>query len=170
VGPIGAAWEALQAIGAELGDTRAHYLVALAHARTGRQEEAFRLLFKALERVAASDEHWWEPELYRMLGELVKETGSVPPELVAGYALPASAPLCAEACLVRAVDLARGMGARSLELRAVLSLSRCWGERGKAGEAHALLSEVHGWFTEGFGTRDLIEASQLLRELERELR
>lgn len=169
VGAVGAAWEALQAIGAGVGDTRAHYLVALAHARTGCPEEAFRLLFQALGRVAATDEHWWEPELYRMLGELVLETGSVPSELVARYALPDSALLCAEACLLRAVDLARGMGARSLELRAALSLSRWWRERGNAADAHAMLSEVHAWFTEGFGTQDLIEAGQLLQELEREL-
>ncbi len=169
VGPIRAAWEGLRAIGADLGDTRARFLVALAYARTGSEEEAFRMLFEALERVEASDEHWWEPELHRLLGELVLQSGSVPPEFVARHHLPSSAPLCAEACLVRAVEMAKGMGAKSLELRAALRLSRWWRGRGKAREAHDMLRETYAWFTEGFGTLDLIEANQLLLELAAEL-
>jgi len=169
VGGIREAWQGLQAIGADLGDTRARYLVALAHARTGSDQEAFRLLFECLERVASGDEHWWESELYRMLGELVLETGRVPPEFVSCHALPASAPLCAEVCFVRAVEVARGMGAKSLELRAALTLARWWQKRDRAREAQEMLREIRGWFSEGFGTRDLIEAAELLCELERQL-
>jgi hypothetical protein len=169
VGAIREAWQGLRAIGADLGDTRARYLVALAYVRTGSDREAFRLLFECLERVASGDEHWWEPELYRLLGELVLDTGTVPPEFVRSYGLPASAPLCAEVCFVRALEVAMGMGAKSLELRAALRLARWWQEGGRAREAHEMLRGVHGWFSEGFGTRDLIEAGELLRELERQL-
>lgn len=168
-GAIRSAWDALQALGADLGETRARFLVALAHVRTGSEDEAFRLLCEALERVEANDEHWWEPELHRLLGELVLQTGSVPPELVARHLLPTSVPLCAEACFVRAVQVARGMGAKSLELRAALRLSRWWRDRGNSREAHEMLREIYDWFTEGFGTRDLMEASQLLRELAEDL-
>lgn len=168
VATIRSAWESLRAMGADLGDTRARFLVALAHAHTGSHDEAFQLLWGALERVAGSDEHWWEPELHRMLGDLVLQVGRVPPEFMQRYSLPPSPDLCAEVCFMRAVDVARRLGAKSLELRAALSLSRWW-RRHKAREAHELLDGIHRWFTEGFETRDMIEAGELLRELSREL-
>jgi adenylate cyclase len=37
--------------------------------------------------------------------------------------------------------------------------------RGRTGEALTLLRPVYDWFTEGFDTRDLIEAKVLLDEL-----
>jgi predicted ATPase len=52
-----------------------------------------------------------------------------------------------------------------LELRAVMSLARLWQQQGKQREAHDLLSEIYGWFTEGFDTKDLQEAKALLQEL-----
>lgn len=71
----------------------------------------------------------------------------------------------AEACFTRAVDVARQQNAKSLELEAVLSLSRLWQQQGKRDEARGLLAEVHGWFTEGFDTADLKAAKALLEEL-----
>ena len=71
----------------------------------------------------------------------------------------------AEACFLKAIDIARRQSSKSLELRAVMSLSRLWRRQGKKGEAHKLLSEVYGWFTEGFDTKDLQEAKALLEEL-----
>jgi predicted ATPase len=52
-----------------------------------------------------------------------------------------------------------------LELRAAMSLSRLWQQKGKIEKAHQLLSEIYGWFTEGFDTADLKEAKILLEEL-----
>ena len=72
----------------------------------------------------------------------------------------------AEAWLQRALDVARRQEAKSLELRAAMSLSRLWQQQGKRAEARALLAPIYGWFTEGFDTADLQEAKALLEELE----
>ena len=71
----------------------------------------------------------------------------------------------AETCYNRALDIARRQEAKSLELRAAMSLSRLWKQQGKRVEASKLLAEIYGWFTEGFGTADLQEAKILLEEL-----
>ena len=46
-----------------------------------------------------------------------------------------------------------------------MSLARLWQQQGKQAEAHALLSPIYGWFTEGFDTADLQEAKHLLDAL-----
>ena len=61
--------------------------------------------------------------------------------------------------------MARRQQAKSLELRAAMSLSRLWQRQGKRAEAHELLAPIYGWFTEGFDTADLQEAKALLEEL-----
>ena len=71
----------------------------------------------------------------------------------------------AETWLQRALDVARRQQAKSLELRAAMSLSRLWQQQGKRDEARALLAPVYGWFTEGFDTADLQEARALLEKL-----
>jgi predicted ATPase len=71
----------------------------------------------------------------------------------------------AEACFRQALDVARHQHAKSLELRATVSLSRLWQRQGKRNAARELLAEVYGWFTEGFDTADLREAKALLDEL-----
>ena len=63
------------------------------------------------------------------------------------------------------IDIARCQSAKSLELRAVMSLSRLWQQQGKKKQAHKMLAEIYGWFTEGFDTADLKEAKALLEEL-----
>ena len=70
-----------------------------------------------------------------------------------------------EAWLRRALDVARRQEAKSLELRAAMSLSRLWQQQGKRDEAQALLAPIYGWFTEGFDTADLQEAKALLDAL-----
>ncbi len=71
----------------------------------------------------------------------------------------------AEACFHQAIAIARRQSAKSLELRAAMSLSRLWQQQDKKDEAHQLLSEIYHWFTEGFDTKDLQEAKALLEEL-----
>jgi len=71
----------------------------------------------------------------------------------------------AEACFHKAIDVARQQEAKSWELRASMSLARLWQQQGKKAGARDLLAPVYGWFTEGFGTKDLQEAKALLEEL-----
>ena len=63
------------------------------------------------------------------------------------------------------MNVSRRQSAKSLELRAVRSLSRLWQKQGKKDEARRMLAEIYGWFTEGFDTADLKEAKALLEEL-----
>jgi predicted ATPase len=142
-----AAW---QATGAEVGVP--HYLALLAEAygQAGQAEEGLSVLADALASVHNTKQHCWEAELYRLKGELLMQ---------------AEAEADAEACFRQAIQVARRQQAKSLELRAVMSLSRLWQKQGKREEARQLLAEVYGWFTEGFDTPDLQEAKVLLKEL-----
>ena len=74
----------------------------------------------------------------------------------------------AEACFLKAIEVAQRQQAKSLELRAVMSLSRLWQSQGKKDEARQLLTEIYHWFTEGFDTKDLQDAKALLDELAEE--
>ena len=71
----------------------------------------------------------------------------------------------AEACFRHAIDLACDQNAKSLELRAVTSLSRLLHRQGKTDEARQTLAEIYGWFSEGFDTADVKEAKAILEEL-----
>jgi predicted ATPase len=114
--------------------------------------------------------HFYEAELYRLQGELTLQQcngqGATCKVANPRALIPHSqAEAEAEACLLKAIDIARKQQAKSLELRAVRSLSRLWQRQGKRDNARALLAEVYGWFTEGFDTVDLQEAKALLEEL-----
>jgi predicted ATPase len=74
----------------------------------------------------------------------------------------------AEECFHQAIEVARHQQAKSLELRAVMSLSRLWQQQSKKEEAHQMLAKIYGWFTEGFDTKDLQEAKALLDALSSE--
>ena len=71
-------------------------------------------------------------------------------------------------CFLRALDIARRQGARSLELRAAVSLARLWRSDGRDSEAREILAPVYGWFFEGQDTPDLREAAALLADLDAE--
>ena len=64
------------------------------------------------------------------------------------------------------MEVARSQSAKSLELRAAMSLSRLWQRHGKRDKARQTLAEIYDWFTEGFDTADLRDAKALLEELQ----
>jgi predicted ATPase len=72
----------------------------------------------------------------------------------------------AEACYLKALEVAREQKSKSFELRAAMSLARLWRDHGRHGDSRALLAPVHGWFTEGFDTADLKDAKALLDQLQ----
>ena len=127
-------------------------MLAEAYGESGQAEEGLRLLVEALTTADQQGMHLWEPELYRVKGELLlRQTVPDAPE--------------AESCFRQALDIARCQEAKSLELRAAISLSRLWQRQGKRAEAYELLAPIYGWFTEGFDTVDLQDAKALLEEL-----
>ena len=68
--------------------------------------------------------------------------------------------------VARFTSMTQRQQAKSLELRATMSLSRLWQNQGKKEEARQMLAEIYGWFTEGFDTADLKDAKALLAELD----
>ena len=70
----------------------------------------------------------------------------------------------AERSYRNAIDVARKQGSKSYELRSTIRLCRIWNQQNRTDEARRSLSEIYGWFTEGFETTDLIEAKQILDE------
>jgi predicted ATPase len=145
--------EAALATGSE--QWRPYYLALLAEAAgaVGSPEDGLRLLADAQEVMAHTDERFYEAELARLTGVL--HLAQVP-----------AAQEDAEANMRHALAVARHQEAKSLELRAAVSLSRLWQQQGKRDEARALLAPIYGWFSEGFDTADLQEAKALLEELE----
>jgi class 3 adenylate cyclase/predicted ATPase len=147
---------ASRAIGVEVA--RTWYLATLAEAygKTGQVKEGLTVLAEALAVVNKTGERYPEAELYRLKGELTLQSKSQSPE---------SPTREAEACFQKAIEIARKQQAKSLELRAIMSLSRLWQSQGKKDEARQMLAEIYNWFTEGFDTKDLQEARALLDEL-----
>jgi predicted ATPase len=126
-------------------------LLAEACGKGGQGEEGLKVLAEALATLERTGERMYEAELYRLRGELMLAQSRIQKK--------------AEECFHRAVAIAHRQQAKSLELRATMSLARLWQQQGKQNEARALLSEIYGWFTEGFETKDLQEAKALLEEL-----
>jgi len=121
--------------------------------RKGEQvEEGLKTLAMELDAAMSSGGRLWEAELNRVKGMLLLQS-------------EVSRMSQAEACFQLAIDVARRQTAKSLELRAVKSLSRLWQKQGKKDEARQMLDEIYGWFTEGLDTADLKEAKALLEEL-----
>jgi adenylate cyclase len=143
-----------RAIGAGLYQPYLLALLAEAHAMGGRMDEGLHLLDDAFAAVHHSGEGLYEAELYRLHGELLLAHASTPSTLER-----------AEGSLQQALAIARQQQAKSWELRAALRLSRLWQHQGKREAARALLAPVHGWFTEGFDTADMLEAKTLLADL-----
>jgi class 3 adenylate cyclase/predicted ATPase len=139
-----------RATGTKLQSTHHLTLLAQAQAACGQYSEGLDTLREAAALVEDTGERYVGADIHRLKGTLLlSRNGSVE----------------SGTCYVRALKVARAQEARSLELRAATSLARLWHQQGRHDEARDLLAPIYDWFTEGFGTPDLIEAKALLAEL-----
>jgi predicted ATPase len=127
---------------------------ATAYADLGKFDDAWRCFDEAMTMLETTKERWCEAEIQRAAGEIALKS-------------PEQDTLRAEGFFTRALVLAREQQAKSLELRAAMSMAQLWRDQGKPDEARELLAPVYGWFTEGFDTLDLKQAKALLDELVR---
>src|SRR5262249_20271661 len=139
-----------RAIGAGLA--LPYYLSILGEACTqeGLFEEARQALAEGLALAEKNDDRFQEAELHRLKGELLLASSGDRPG--------------AEACFRRGIARARSQGSRAGQLRATMSLARLWQRQGRRNEARTALAAVHGTWTEGFTTPDLVDAAALLCE------
>jgi predicted ATPase len=151
---IGQGIAAVRATGAALFIPYLCTLLADVAAHLGHLEDGVQALAEAHTLVEQHEERWWEAEVCRLRGVLLLRQPETPQAE-------------AEAWLQRALDVARHQQAKSLELRAAMSLARLWQQHGHRAEASELLTPIYGWFTEGFDTADLQEAKALLEGLSR---
>ena len=122
-------------------------ILADAFARSGRLDDAETTLQAAHDCAAAQNERWCVPELLRIQASILTAKGGSKD---------------AEAILVRSIALADGMGALSWRLRAANDLAKLWRASSRTDEARTMLRPIYSEFTEGFETRDLLIAADLL--------
>ncbi|HEV8715729.1 MAG TPA: hypothetical protein VGX03_23235, partial [Candidatus Binatia bacterium] len=167
--------------GAQSGRSLVLGLLAETYKNTARPEEGLTVVTEALTLVQNTGQRSQESWLWRIKGELLlnaermangeearpKRNDELKTSSVhrSSFRIHRSAEAEAEACFHKALDIARRQNAKSLELRAAVSLGRLWRQQGKKGEARRLLAEIYGWFTEGFDTPHLQDARALLQEL-----
>ena len=130
------------------------YLGMIGHALTqdGRFKEALEALDEGLAVAEKNDNRTHEAELHRLQGEL--------------HLADTNNQTAAEECFRMAIETARRQGSTAWELRATTSLARLWQQQGRKAEAREALAAVYGKYTEGFATPDLVEARELLGELD----
>jgi predicted ATPase len=130
--------------------------LAQAHLQLGQVEEGLAVIKEAVQLTETYFVRFWTAEMHRLKGELLlAQAGQARPETG-----PETAP--AEACFQQALDIAQQQGAKALELRAAISLSRVWVAQDKHAAAYALLARCYYWFSEGLDTADLQTAKRLL--------
>jgi predicted ATPase len=127
--------------------------LAEVYGKTGQVKAGLTTLAEALTIAQRTGECFYEAEIYRLKGELLLKQNE------------AGAEAEAESCFFEAIKVARRQQAKSLELRATMSLVRLWQRQGQQNRARPMLAEIYSWFSEGFDTADLQEARVLLVEL-----
>ncbi|HSB09874.1 MAG TPA: AAA family ATPase [Blastocatellia bacterium] len=150
-----------------------HFLALLAEAlgQNGQAEEGLRISDEALVMADRNGEAYYRAELYRIKGELLLMQAAgrgLSRAATGGEAVFEAGPPAvtqAEGCFEQSIKIAQQQKAKSLELRAVMSVARLYQNQGKREEARSLLTEIYRSFTEGFDTVDLREAKVLLDEL-----
>ena len=141
-----AAWKSM---GVEMHSTHLLAWLAEAYTKSGQTKEGLETIAEAFEALEKTGERYYEAELHRIKGELLLQQGIDEVEV--------------KVCFRQAIDIAREQSAKSLELRATISMARLLKKMGSPGEGRHLLGEIFGWFTEGLETPDLKEAKALLQ-------
>jgi class 3 adenylate cyclase/predicted ATPase len=124
--------------------------LADAHGMAGQPAIGLECLDEAISIIEATGERWYEAEVHRLRGDLLKATGDR---------------TAAEASFRHAIAVASKQQAKLFQLGASTSLARLWCDQGKHAEAHDLLAPIYGWFTEGFGSPILEAAKAVLEDL-----
>jgi class 3 adenylate cyclase/tetratricopeptide (TPR) repeat protein len=129
-----------------------HSWLADAHARAGDNDAATWVVEQTVREIGDTTGRAWEPELYRQRAELLLASN---PSKISE----------AESYLKKAIEMARGQGSKSLELRASIGLAMLWREQNRIDEARALIEPIYRWFEEGGDTADLRRARDLVTAL-----
>jgi predicted ATPase len=148
-----------RATGAALGRPYFLALLAEAYGRAGQATEGPRFLDEAPAVARRTRVRVYEAELHRLKKDLLLQDAG------RGGGRMISAATEAARCWRQALAIARRQQAKALELRATMSLARLWQQQGKRAAARRLLAPMCHWFTEGFDTADVREASALLQDL-----
>jgi len=147
------AFRTFSALGSALSETHGHVLLAEAYWYAGDAEKGL-LSFEEPLTVTKSEERNFAAELCRVRGELLllrTRTKGFDAET--------------ESLFRQAILVAQKQSAKSLELRATMSLARLLRDTSRRDEARTMLADIYNWFTEGFDTADLKDAKTLLDEL-----
>ncbi len=151
IGRLRGSITAFKASGARLRLPYYLSLLAQVYGKAGRAEEGLASIDEALTEARTHNERWWDAELHRLRGEFLLLRGADTSD--------------GEAAILRAIEIARSQQAKSLELRATMSLARLWIAQNRSDDARRQLSDLYAWFTEGFETPDLQAARLLLAQL-----
>jgi predicted ATPase len=143
--------ETLAAVGTHEDFPVLFEMLAEVHAAAGRSQQALEILDRALAETQDNGLAYWTAELHRRRGEILA-------------AISADRDDEARTCFWRAIEVAQVQRARSLELRALMSLARLQKRRGDPRAAHERLRSVFATFSEGLDSRDLQEARAALDE------
>jgi predicted ATPase len=140
------------ATGGKLGNPSQKAFLAECMALTGDLDNALDLLDEAITQIERPgwEERYFYAEALRLKGWMLSLQGDLEG---------------AERNFLASLDWARRQQAKMWELRTATSLAQLWQSQGKSQDAHELLAPVYNWFTEGFDTKDLLEAKSLLAEL-----
>lgn len=126
-----------------------------AYRKANIPSQGLEVVHEIKELIDTTGERYYEAELHRLEGELLRIQGADD--------------IAVENLYNHAIEVARSQSGKFLELRATVSLARLWQSQGRESEAYKKLSEIYTWFTEGFDTKDLREAKSLLDELHTEI-
>jgi predicted ATPase len=136
---------AYQANGTTTGEPYYRLLMAEAYSEAGQTERGVHVMREALAAFDTAEDRLYEAEVYRLKGKILLACDTTPLSEV-------------ETCFRQALAVARRQQAKSLELRAAMSLAKLGQKPGNRDP----LTTVYPWFTEGFDTADLQEAKALL--------